>query len=96
MTVTRPWASVVIPIKDERDNLVPLTEQLVKVLDAREESRSAPFELIFIDDGSSDGSSEVLDSLVARYRTVKVFTSTGTTASRRPSMPDSSGRQGNW
>ena len=73
MTVTRPWASVVIPIKDERDNLVPLTEQLVKVLDAREESRSAPFELIFIDDGSSDGSSEVLDSLVARYRTVKVF-----------------------
>ena len=30
--VTRPWASVVIPIKDERDNLVPLTEQLVTVL----------------------------------------------------------------
>ena len=51
MTVaTRPWASVVIPIKDERDNLVPLTEQLVKVLDGRDESRSAPFELIFIDE----------------------------------------------
>ena len=41
--VTRPWASVVIPIKDERDNLVPLTEQLVTVLGGREESRSAPF-----------------------------------------------------
>ena len=73
MTVaTRPWASVVIPIKDERENLVPLTEQLVKVLDAREESRSAPYELIFIDDGSTDGSAEVLDRLAAQYGTVKV------------------------
>jgi len=60
MTVaTRPWASVVIPIKDERENLVPLTEQLVKVLDSREESRSAPFELLFIDDGSTDGHARV-------------------------------------
>ena len=38
---SRPWASVVIPIKDERDNLVPLTEQLLKVLGAREESRTS-------------------------------------------------------
>ncbi|MBS0161443.1 MAG: glycosyltransferase, partial [Nitrospira sp.] len=74
MTVaTRPWASVVIPIKDERENLVPLTEQLVKVLNSREESRSAPFELLFIDDGSTDGSSEILDSLATQYRWVKVF-----------------------
>ncbi|HAP39679.1 MAG: glycosyltransferase family 2 protein [Nitrospira sp.] len=74
MTVaTRPWASVVIPIKDERENLVPLTEQLVKVLESREESRSAPFELLFIDDGSTDGSSEILDGLAAQYRWVKVF-----------------------
>ena len=71
--VTRPWASVVIPIKDERDNLVPLTEQLVKVLESRDESRSAPFELLFIDDGSTDGSSEMLDSLAAQHRAVRVF-----------------------
>ena len=71
--VTRPWASVIIPIKDERDNLVPLTEQLVKVLEGREESRSAPFELLFIDDGSTDGSSEILDSLAVQHRTVRVF-----------------------
>lgn len=74
MTVaTCPWASVVIPIKDERENLVPLTEQLVKALESREESRSAPFELLFIDDGSTDGSSEILDGLAAQYRWVKVF-----------------------
>ncbi|MCC2640426.1 MAG: hypothetical protein K0S45_839 [Nitrospira sp.] len=71
--VTRPWASVIIPIKDEHDNLVPLTEQLVKVLNSREESQTAPFELLFIDDGSTDGSSELLDRLTAQYHTVKVF-----------------------
>ncbi|MBX3236992.1 MAG: glycosyltransferase family 2 protein [Nitrospiraceae bacterium] len=74
MTVaTRPWASVVIPIKDERENLVPLTEQLVNVLEAREESRSASYELVYIDDGSTDGSSEVLDRLASQHRAVTVF-----------------------
>lgn len=71
--VTRPWASVVIPIKDEHDNLIPLTEQLMQVLDGREESRSAPFELLFIDDGSTDGSSDLLDRLANQYAPVKVF-----------------------
>jgi glycosyltransferase involved in cell wall biosynthesis len=69
----RPWASVVIPIKDERDNLTPLTERVLKVLSAREESNTAPFELIYIDDGSSDGSSELLDRLQQTYPAVRVL-----------------------
>jgi len=70
---SRPWASVVIPIKDERDNLVPLTEQLLKVLGAREESRTFAFEILYVDDGSSDGSSDVLDRLAVQHPEVKVF-----------------------
>ena len=74
MTVpSHPWASVIVPIKDERDNLVPLTEQLLKALESCDESRSAPFEILFIDDGSTDGSSEVLDRLAADYPRVLVF-----------------------
>ncbi len=74
MTIpSRPWASVVIPIKDERDNLAPLTERLLKVLDARDESRTAPFEIIYVDDGSTDGSAKVLDQLAEQYPPVRVL-----------------------
>ena len=69
----RPWVSVVIPIKDERDNLPPLTEQLMKTLDPREESKTAPFEILYIDDGSTDGSGEVLDGLADQYPPVRVL-----------------------
>ena len=70
---SRPWVSVVIPIKDERDNLAPLTEQLIKVLGSQEKSRSAPFEIVYIDDGSTDGSGPLLDSLAAQYPEVRAL-----------------------
>jgi dolichol-phosphate mannosyltransferase len=70
---SRPWISVVVPIKDERDNLTPLTDQLMKVLEAQEESKTAPFEIIYVDDGSSDGSSEIMDRLAAEHGPVTVL-----------------------
>ena len=70
---SRPWSSVVIPIKDERDNVSPLTERVLKVLAARPESREAPFELLYIDDGSTDGSSELLDQIQQNYPAVRVL-----------------------
>ena len=72
-TATQPWISVVIPIKDERDNLLSLTGQLTKVLQGREESKEAPFEIIYVDDGSTDGSSEILDRLAAEHPAVRVL-----------------------
>lgn len=69
----RPWISVVIPIKDERDNLQPLTDRLLHVLQAHEQSNIAPFEIIYIDDGSTDGSSEVMDRLAAQHQSVTVL-----------------------
>ncbi|CUQ66142.1 glycosyltransferase family 2 protein [Candidatus Nitrospira inopinata] len=67
-----PWASVIIPIKDERDNLSPLIAGLLKVMDSHELSRSRPFELIFVDDGSTDGSAEELDRLAALHPQMQV------------------------
>lgn len=74
MTVpSHPWASVIVPIKDERDNLVPLLEGLLAVMGSHEASQTKPFEIIFVDDGSSDGSSEELDRLATQHGQVRVF-----------------------
>jgi glycosyltransferase involved in cell wall biosynthesis len=70
---SHPWASVIVPIKDERDNLVPLLEGLLTVMSSHAASQTRTFEIIFVDDGSSDGSSEELDRLAAQHRQVRVF-----------------------
>ena len=74
MTVpSHPWVSVVVPIKDERDNLVPLLEGLLTVMRSHATSQTRPFEIIFVDDGSTDGSSEELDRLAAQHSEVTTF-----------------------
>src|SRR6516165_8915279 len=60
--------SIVIPIKDERDNLAPLHERLVGALAPLARS----YEIVFVDDGSSDGSFNVLEDLCRRDAHVKV------------------------
>src|SRR6266478_663574 len=60
--------SVIIPIKDERDNLSPLSEQV------REERTplGCAYEVIFVEGGSMDGSFALLEKLAAANRRVKV------------------------
>jgi glycosyltransferase involved in cell wall biosynthesis len=60
--------SVVIPIKDERDNLAPLHDRLRQALDPT----ALTYEVVFVDDGSIDGSYAVLEGLAGRDRRVKV------------------------
>src|SRR5262245_52721908 len=60
--------SVVIPIKDERDNLPLLHQQLRAALDPR----GLHYEMVFVDDGSTDDSFAVLDRLAASDPRVKV------------------------
>src|SRR5262245_5389159 len=60
--------SVVIPVKDERDNLGPLHEDLRRALDPLD----LEYEIVFVDDGSTDGSFAVLQGLAARDARVKV------------------------
>src|SRR5436190_14743800 len=45
-----PDLSIVVPLKDEEQNVTPLYEELVSVL----EHDGAPYEIILIDDGSID------------------------------------------
>jgi len=60
--------SVVIPVYNEEQNLVPLHEELQAVL----RDLGLRYEIIFVDDGSSDGSYRLLAALHAEDDHVKV------------------------
>lgn len=54
-----PKISVVVPIYNERENIEPLYRELKEVLESLKES----YEIIFVNDGSQDGSEEILDKI---------------------------------
>jgi undecaprenyl-phosphate 4-deoxy-4-formamido-L-arabinose transferase len=58
-----PEISVVIPVFNEEDNLRELGERLIRTLTAM----GRPFEVIFVDDGSTDGSWPLLSDLNSQY-----------------------------
>src|SRR5262245_66184562 len=60
--------SVVIPIKDEKDNLRPLHERLRSAL----EPLGREYEIVLVDDGSTDGSRPLLQELAASDPRLKV------------------------
>lgn len=61
--------SIVVPLYNERDNLAPLHDELVKAMGMVGRS----YEILFIDDGSIDGSAEVLRSIKASDANVRVI-----------------------
>ncbi|HKY32879.1 MAG TPA: glycosyltransferase family 2 protein [Candidatus Polarisedimenticolia bacterium] len=74
-----PELSVVVPVFDEQDNVGPLHDEVVSVL----EGLGRPFELLFVDDGSSDQSPARLRALRAadaRVRVLRLDRNSGQTA----------------
>ncbi len=68
-TVVAPDLSIVIPIHNEAPNLEPLVHELTTALDGF----GRPYEILFVDDGSSDGSFEILTRLHLTHRSVRVI-----------------------
>lgn len=60
--------SVTVPVLNEAENLIPFYERLAPVL----RGLGNPWEIIFVNDGSHDGSREILDRIAARDERVKV------------------------
>jgi glycosyltransferase involved in cell wall biosynthesis len=65
----RPYLSVVIPVFNERENVAELHRELTASL----EPMGRPYEVLFVDDGSRDGTLERLLDIEGRDRRVRVL-----------------------
>ncbi len=63
-----PLVSVVIPALNEAENLPPLIGEVITALSGR-----LPFEIIVIDDGSDDGTSDVLNAMIPAIPQLAVY-----------------------
>lgn len=71
MTTARPQLhSLVVPFYNEAGNILPLLERAVEVLT----SLNVPFEMILVDDGSTDATPAELVTAAARWREARVLT----------------------
>lgn len=62
-----PEISVVVPVYDEEESLLELTEWIAKVLT----NKGCSFEILLIDDGSRDNSWKVIEQLAAERKYIK-------------------------
>src|SRR5258708_7349749 len=80
-TAILPAVSVVVPVRNEADNVGPLTDEIAAALNGR-----WTFELVFVNDGSTDGTEAALTGLKAErpwLRQVKHESSCGQSAAVR-------------
>ena len=61
-----PAVSVVVPVYNERENLAPLLDEIAAALAGR------PYEVVAVDDGSTDGSGDALVALRPRHPALRV------------------------
>lgn len=60
--------SVVVPVKNEQDNVEPLVREIAAALDGR-----ATFEIIYVNDGSTDATQARLDALKVEFPMLRVI-----------------------
>src|SRR3954463_13868218 len=80
-TTDGPAVSVVVPVRNEADNIPGLVDEIAAALDGQ-----WPFEIVYVNDGSTDGTEAVLARLAAEkpwLRQVRHLVSCGQSAAVR-------------
>lgn len=67
-----PRISIVVPCCNEQDNLAPLLDEISATM-ATHFPRPGDYEVILVDDGSSDGSAAAMAELAARHPQLRVL-----------------------
>ncbi|MDY3555387.1 glycosyltransferase family 2 protein [Gemmata sp. JC717] len=83
--------SVVVPVKDERDNVRPMFDRVRAALDG---AGTGPWELVFVDDGSADGTFEQLEAVSrgdARVKVVRLRRNFGQSAATQAGLDAAAG-----
>jgi dolichol-phosphate mannosyltransferase len=62
MTTNEPAVSVVVPVRNEAGNVAPLVGEIARALEGQ-----WPFEVVYVNDGSSDGTEAELKRLMALH-----------------------------
>ncbi len=61
--------SVVVPVYNEEESLPILISQIAQILESLKKS----YEMIFVDDGSTDGSRKILKEMVSQYPQIHIL-----------------------
>src|SRR5665647_2777809 len=92
MNANDPAVAVVVPVRNEAGNIAALVAEIAKALDGQWR-----FEVIYVNDGSSDGSEAELKRLMAQYswlRRVRHKQSSGQSAAVRSGVTAARARSG--
>ncbi|MGB0747451.1 MAG: glycosyltransferase family 2 protein [Magnetospiraceae bacterium] len=65
---TPPELAVVVPVMNEEENLAPLIAEITAALDG-----GAPYEIVYVDDGSDDSTPRLLKDLLGTTPTLRVI-----------------------
>jgi dolichol-phosphate mannosyltransferase len=65
-STTVPAVSIVVPVRNEADNVAPLVEEIAAALDGRWN-----YEIVYVNDGSTDATGERLSEIMARRGNVR-------------------------
>jgi dolichol-phosphate mannosyltransferase len=65
-STTAPTISIVVPVRNEADNIAPLIDEIAAALDGRWD-----YEIVYVDDGSADATAQRLAAIMARRKNVR-------------------------
>src|SRR3546814_1223355 len=68
-----PLLSVVVPVFNEQDNVAPLVREIVAALRGRAPEDGGDFEIVYVDDHSSDGTLAALRGLKSEVPELRVL-----------------------